>query len=64
MKAGRSSGVQLLRSSAMAVASVTSGAQPGTQTYYPYGGVRTTSGTLPNGIFVTDYTFTGQKSLS
>jgi len=34
--------------------SVTSGVQASSQTYYPYGGVR--SGTLP-----TDYTFTGQK---
>ncbi len=36
--------------------SVTSGASSSTQTYYPFGTVRTTSGTLP-----TDYTFTGQK---
>jgi len=34
--------------------SVTSGAVSSAQTYYPYGAVRTTEGTLP-----TDYTFTG-----
>ncbi len=33
-----------------------SGAQTARQTYFPYGTVRTTEGTLP-----TDYTFTGQK---
>ncbi len=33
-----------------------SGTQTAQQTYYPYGTVRTTSGTLP-----TDYTFTGQR---
>ncbi|MDE3091653.1 MAG: RHS repeat-associated core domain-containing protein [Chloroflexota bacterium] len=40
----------------MGSTSVTSGATSSTQTYYAFGAVRTTSGTLP-----TDYTFTGQK---
>jgi len=48
------SGVTYLHGDHLGSTSVTSGAQPGTQTYYPYGGVR--SGSLP-----TDYTFTGQK---
>ncbi|MBI5653891.1 MAG: DUF2380 domain-containing protein [Chloroflexi bacterium] len=38
------------------VASTQSGAFHSRQTYYPFGAVRTTEGTLP-----TDYTFTGQK---
>jgi RHS repeat-associated protein len=38
------------------VTSNASGAQVGSQTYYTYGAVRTTSGTLQ-----TDYTFTGQR---
>jgi RHS repeat-associated protein len=48
-------GVTYLHGDHLGSTSVTSGAQPSSQTYYPYGGVR--SGTLP-----TDYTFTGQKA--
>ncbi len=50
------SGVTYLHGGHLGSTSVTSGANSSTQTYYPFGTVRTTSGTLP-----TDYTFTGQK---
>lgn len=50
-----SAGVTYLHSDHLGSTSVTSGAQPSSQTYYPYGAVR--SGTLP-----TDYTFTGQRA--
>ncbi len=50
------SGVTYLHGDHLGSTSVTSGVSSSTQTYYPYGNVRTTSGTLP-----TDYTFTGQK---
>ncbi len=36
--------------------SKTTGASTSTQTYYPYGAIKTSSGTVP-----TDYGFTGQK---
>ncbi|MBI4790951.1 MAG: hypothetical protein HY782_28305, partial [Chloroflexi bacterium] len=51
-----SAGVTYLHSDHLGSTSVTSGASASTQTYYPYGAVRSTTGTLP-----TDYTFTGQK---
>ncbi len=50
------SGVTYLHGDHLGSTNVTSGASTSTQTYYPYGTVRSTSGTLP-----TDYTFTGQK---
>ncbi|MBI5304891.1 MAG: hypothetical protein HY868_22345 [Chloroflexi bacterium] len=47
------SGVTYLHGDHLGSTSATSGAQPGPQTYYPYGGVR-------NGSLPTDYMFTGQ----
>lgn len=49
--------VTYLHGDHLGTTSVTGGASTSTQTYYPYGSVRTTSSKLP-----TDYTFTGQKN--
>jgi RHS repeat-associated protein len=46
-----------MKQGSTSVASDANGAQVSQQTYYAFGSVRTTSGTLP-----TDYTFTGQKN--
>jgi len=48
--------VTYLHSDHLGSTSVTSGATTSMQVYYPFGGVRASTGTLP-----TDYTFTGQK---
>ena len=50
-------GVTYLHGDHLGSTSVTSGAQVSQQTYYAFGSVRTTSGSLP-----TDYAFTGQKA--
>jgi RHS repeat-associated protein len=50
------SSVTYLHGDHLGSTSVTSGAISSEQTYYAFGAVRTTNGTLP-----TDYTFTGQK---
>ena len=51
-----SSGVVYLHSDHLGSTSATSGATSSAQTYYPFGSIRTTTGTPP-----TDFGFTGQK---
>jgi hypothetical protein len=48
--------ISYLHSDHLGSTSKTSGASSSTQTYYPFGAIRTSSGTVP-----TDYGFTGQK---